>query len=227
MRIDVMMKILDNHDQLIDHDHIDRQTREHVAKATHNYGEHVSLYYNNDKYEIPRKAKKVPQIPVPGNYPDKKYKDTCFGREILKNGEPYANVSFQPILVGKKGILPIRITVNTYQFEEGNLFVFKAGPKDTFFHYYCVYDNFNRCIGIIERGGIGTSGSRSRIYLEDESYLTQMLLINMQETMMYYIDSDGMRDPSACNYISIRKAELERLDNDLLARWKSLYDERP
>ena len=221
MRIDVMMHINDAHEYDIDHAHIERKTQKQVALVKHTYGDKVCLYYGEDMYEYVRKARKVPRVPVPGDYPQKKYKDTCWGVEILKNGEHFVNAGRQNVFAGKKGIFSIYIPIDVFSFETGNLFVYTCGPRDTAFHYYCVYDEKDSCVGMIERGTIGASGSRSRIYFEDEAYLLQMLLINMEITLTY-IAGEEMRDSSAGNYISFKKAELDRFDRALLERWKEI-----
>lgn len=218
-----MMHINDEHAYDIDHAHIERQSKQQIALVKHTYGDKVCLYYGDDKYEYVRKARKVPFIPVPGDYPDKKYKDYCWGLEIVKNGEHFLYSGKQNIFVGKKGIFSIHIPVNVFSFETGNLFVYTCGPKDSSFHYYCVYDEYDRCVGMIERGILGANGSRSRIYFEDEALLLQMLIINMEITLTYIMAGE-MRDSSAGNYISIKKAEIARLDRELLARWKEQYD---
>lgn len=201
----------------------DVRMKNNVAVATNYYKEATSLYFNKEKYEFPNYPKIIERPQINFRFPLSKGKKNV-GFYIIKGGQPVAFFFAESATCGKKWIFNQNLLFTVYVKDETPYLLFKVGFKNQNSHYYCLYDNNEKCIAIIERHSFYDDNCKATLYIENEENLL-ITLMACTDTMISVANSGGMEsmmDTSAGHYISVLDAEKEMFDPEFIERVKNL-----
>lgn len=229
MLIDVYWQSYDMYMNKIDHKHLLRGTNEQIALVTHNYDEPITLHYGEDiiSYDN-REFHWIPRISLQARYPLKGYRKKKLGYTLIKNGLPYASMYCDSLSLGRKRLFERSLEVHVFQFQDEVLCVYTVYRKGNSSMFFVVYDQLQRCVGIIERHAYiqGFNRSRSVIHLEDENYIEKLMVVNMLEVLGYRTDGDRIYDSSAPT-IRFGEEEAAMFDEDFYNRTHSDFEKLP
>lgn len=179
------------------------------------------FYYNGKEYCFADKrsfCKTVDLSELKWDERSKIKKSIC--QKVYEDGKYLAH-HYTVGLFPLKSKMKYAFATTVYELEGVHYTVFKVGFGNEVSHFYCIFDDMFRCIGVIERH-YGQE-IRSSIYIEDETYLLLSLIVCTEETICAFIpsaDSDSRHDFSAGNYISTCQDEKELLDREFIKRIK-------
>lgn len=197
-------------------------TQTNVATATDYFNEATSLYFNDEKFEFLNYPKIITRPQINYRYPLSKSKKNV-GFHITKNQEPVVSFFTESATCGKRWIFNQNILFTVYVKNEKPYLLFRVGFKNQNSHYYCLYDNSEKCIAIIERHSFYDDNCKATLYIENEENLliTLMACTDRIISVANSGSSDDMMDSSAGNYISLLAAEKEMFDKNFLERVKN------
>lgn len=208
----------------ISYQFVNKKNSAFVASATDNYNQPIILEFNDNQYVFSNTPKIVPRVGVKFKYPltATKRKKTI-GFHINKCNEDFG-FFYGEAAKCKKGIFCTTIGFKVF-FNYDNIYLlFRVGFKSENSHYYCLYDNNNSLIAVIERHNYYDNNCKATIYVEDKEYVEITLLASVEE-LISVPNAGGQEfsmDTSAGHYISVLEEEKSLFDKNFILRIKAM-----
>lgn len=223
MIIKLNMEVTDIYGMNLDYQFVNEANSDIIATATNRFNDYFKLIYENKTYEFRNHPRFVKRSMINFRYPfSTKWKRTIgFGIHCQKKeiGTFYGDAMRCRDKGTKKNI-----SVTVFQYESKAYLLCKVGfPKESS-HYYCLYEENDNLIAIIERHTYYEDNCKATLYIENEENLFITLLACTEEIICVGNsgDSDTTIDPSAGPYISVLKEEKELFDKTFIPRVKAM-----
>lgn len=187
-----------------------------IKKDIHNV---TQLNFHNNAYLFPFSIRAIEKVAFPFEFPVSSKGKTKLGYEIKRGGKRIAEYYGETAIVEKKKLFSKKMGFEVFKYDDAAYLIFKIGFAEEKSHYYCAIDAITGCtVGIIERMQGNKEEVRSKIYFIEQDKVELMLMLLATEMVMNVTsNSEGqVIDPSAGNYISIRKEEKNYFDRVFL-----------
>lgn len=223
MIIDLYMTMEDKQGMNISYSFKNYSDKTLVAEASDNYNEYITLKYLEKYYEFRNLPKLIEKSDINIKYPLSSKVKKTIGFYILENGECIAKFYGEAATCRKKGIFKRNIGFTVFEYNNIPYVLYRVGFKNENSHYYCLYDNNNSTVAIIERHSFQEDNRKATLYIEKEENITIALLVCTEEMISIANSSnrDGLMDPSAGHYISLLEEEQDMFDQSFIDRVKA------
>lgn len=222
MIINLYMEMENPQGMRINYKFLNEKTNEVVATATNNFKEHTTLYYDDKKYELVNYPKKMERIILNSKYPLCSNRKWAIGFNVLSDNNNIASYYHEAVTCGKRWIFKKNMGLTVIKYNNQPYSLYRVGFAKENWHYYCLYNNSNKIVGIIKR--LYGEDIRATLYIEDNSELLINLIACTIETIDVANsgDMDTMIDTSAGNYISLLEEEKAMFDKTFIERVEQL-----
>lgn len=202
----------------IDYTFKNNSTNEIIAIANNEKDKYINLTYLDKKYYFKNYPKKMERYNLPIKYPLCSKRKWTIGFYITDEKElPVCSFYSEAVTYGKWFIFKKNLGLTVFRYNDKTYSLYRVGFKEPC-HYYCLYDDNDKTIAIIQR--LYGSEKRAIIYVEKEKNIFLSLLVCTSEIInVANLDGDGI-DTSAENYISISEIEKERFDKNFINKFK-------
>lgn len=218
MVINLYIEKVDPQGMKINYTFLNAKNNEVIATATNNFNEHTTLYFKGNNYELVNYPKKFERLILNTKYPLCSKRKWTIGFNIMSNEKNIAYYYPEALTVGKRWIFKKNMGLTVIKYNNRPYLLYKVGYAKENWHYYCLYDDNNKTIGIIKR--LYGDDIRATLYIEDDPNLLLNLLACTIETIDVPNSGnrDSIMDSSAGNYISSLAEEKEMFDKSFIEK---------
>lgn len=198
-------------------------THQPYAMATNNVREWVKLNYKGADYEYIAKPRMIERSDLHFRYPVVSKRASTPGFYIHKNGEVVGAWYAEAMVCRNEGFFKKKLLLDVFQLFNHSYMMFKVGFRKENSHYYCIYNDHNQLISIIERHNYYDDGYRATLYVEDDENMLLTLLAVTREMILIPGGPMEGTDTSAGLYVSRYEEEMELFNRDFINRVLAQY----